>query len=152
MLIQQLEHKQDYDLYDVLAEIGYGLAPRTRTQRAEAFQYKHAAWLSGLPKTSADVLGAIVGQFAIAGTDGIENRSIFEIADVKKAAGPKGLSPLRGFVVGRTSDLGLTPQALCCRRSATKNTKLRSSVSVKPGASAPGTMKTRTMKLRSSDR
>ena len=110
MLIQQLEHKQDYDLYDVLAEIGYGLAPRTRTQRAEAFQYKHAAWLSGLPKTSADVLGAIVGQFAIAGTDGIENRSIFEIADIKKAAGPKGpIDALRA--VGKPVDVLMDTKA-----------------------------------------
>ena len=30
-LVRTLEQMSDYDLYDVLAELGYGLAPRTRT-------------------------------------------------------------------------------------------------------------------------
>lgn len=30
MLVRDLEDMQDYDLYDVLAELGYGMAPRTR--------------------------------------------------------------------------------------------------------------------------
>lgn len=34
ILIQQLENMTDYDLYDVLAELGYGLNPRTRPERA----------------------------------------------------------------------------------------------------------------------
>ena len=36
----------DFDLYDVLAELGYGLEPKTRLARAEAFDYKAAAWLA----------------------------------------------------------------------------------------------------------
>jgi len=90
LLIQQLEQMQEYDLYDVLAEIGYGLAPRTREQRAEAFEYKHADWLKGMPTTSADVLRAIVAQFAKAGTDGLENQNIFQTPDVQKAGGKTG--------------------------------------------------------------
>jgi len=90
LVIQQLEAMQDYDLYDVLAEIGYGLAPRTREQRAEAFEYKHAGWLSGMPAKSADVLRAIVAQFAKAGTDGLENQNIFQTPDVRKAGGQSG--------------------------------------------------------------
>jgi type I restriction enzyme, R subunit len=89
-VIQQLEAMQDYDLYDVLAEIGYGLAPRTRGQRAEAFEYKHAGWLGGMPTRSADVLRAIVAQFAKAGTDGLENQNIFQTPDVRKAGGKAG--------------------------------------------------------------
>ena len=49
----------DYDLYDVLAELGYGLAPRTRAERAEAFAYKHAGWLAGLPAKTAATLRAL---------------------------------------------------------------------------------------------
>ncbi len=41
LLVQQLEDMTDYDLYDVLAELGYGLTPRTRVERADAFTYKH---------------------------------------------------------------------------------------------------------------
>ncbi len=43
----------DYDLYDVLAELGYGLAPHTRTERAEAFAYKQSGWLEVIPKRDA---------------------------------------------------------------------------------------------------
>jgi type I restriction enzyme R subunit len=45
----------DYDLFDVLAELGYGLAPRTRTDRALAFRYKQEDWLARLPKGCAAV-------------------------------------------------------------------------------------------------
>ena len=50
LLVRALEDMTDYDLYDVLAELGFGVAPRTREHRAEAFAYKHAAWLAGLPR------------------------------------------------------------------------------------------------------
>ena len=44
-LVRALEDMADYDLYDVLGELGYGLNPRTSAERAEAFGYKHADWL-----------------------------------------------------------------------------------------------------------
>ena len=40
--MRALEDMTDYDLYDVLGELGYGLSPRTCVERAEAFGYKHA--------------------------------------------------------------------------------------------------------------
>ena len=52
-LVRSLEEMADYDLYDVLAELGYGLAPRTRVDRAAAFTYKSAGWLAGLPPQAA---------------------------------------------------------------------------------------------------
>ena len=37
---------EDYDLYDVLGEIGYRQAPKTRSERElDAFKYKNSAWL-----------------------------------------------------------------------------------------------------------
>jgi type I restriction enzyme R subunit len=59
LLVQRLENMTDYDLYDVLAELGYGLNPRTRPERADAFTYKHAGWLSGLPKTTSATLKGV---------------------------------------------------------------------------------------------
>ena len=43
-----------------------------------------------MPTTSADVLLAIVAQFAKAGTDGLENQNIFQTPDVRKAGGKLG--------------------------------------------------------------
>jgi len=68
----------DYDLYDVLAELGYGLAPRTRVERADAFAYKHERWLADLPPPTAATLKAMASQFARAGTDGLETRKSFK--------------------------------------------------------------------------
>jgi type I restriction enzyme R subunit len=94
LLVQQLEAMGDYDLYDVLAEMGYGLTPRTRADRAAAFAYKHRVWLSLLPSQTADTLKAVAAQFARAGTDGLENPRIFETPAVKTAGGLPALKAL----------------------------------------------------------
>jgi type I restriction enzyme R subunit len=100
LLVQQLEQMTDFDLYDVLGELGYGLNPRTRTDRADAFSYKHAAWLSSLPKETSATLKALASQFARAGTDGLENPEVFQTPEVKQAG---GLAALR--TLGRPADV-----------------------------------------------
>lgn len=94
LLVQQLEQMTDYDLYDVLAELGYGLNPRTRSDRAEAFSYKHGVWLSRLPKETAATLRALANQFSRAGTDALENPDVFQTPDVKHAGGLAALKVL----------------------------------------------------------
>jgi type I restriction enzyme R subunit len=100
LLVQRLEAMNDYDLYDVLAELGYGLAPRTRAGRAEAFTYKHDRWLAGLPAPTAATLKAMASQFARAGTDGLESPQIFQIPEVRNAGGLDALK-----VLGKPSDI-----------------------------------------------
>lgn len=87
LLIRVLEHMDAYDLYDVLGELGYGLAPRTRPDRADAFTYKHAGWLSSLPLATAATLKALAGQFGRAGTESLENPDVFRMPDVVRAGG-----------------------------------------------------------------
>ena len=99
-LVRALEEMGDYDLYDVLAELGYGLAPRTRAERAEAFGYKHAGWLAGLPATTRATLRALAGQFARGGTEGLENAYVFQTPEVMRAG---GLAALK--VLGRPADV-----------------------------------------------
>ena len=41
IIVQRVEDMNDYDLYDVLAELGYGMNPRKRNERAEAYYYKN---------------------------------------------------------------------------------------------------------------
>ncbi|MCC6627732.1 MAG: DEAD/DEAH box helicase family protein [Chloroflexi bacterium] len=93
-LVRSLEEMADYDLYDVLAELGYGLAPRTRRDRADAFTYKHADWLGGLPSTTTAALTALAGQFARSGTEGLESPRVFEVPDVVRAGGLAALRAL----------------------------------------------------------
>jgi type I restriction enzyme R subunit len=89
-----------YDLYDVLADIGYGMSPLTRERRAEAFAYKHSGWLAGLPPATAATLRALAAQFTTAGTEGLESREVFEMPDVGRAGGLKALK-----VIGQPDEI-----------------------------------------------
>ena len=93
-IIRSLDEMRDYDLYDVLAELGYGLAPRTRVERADAFEYKHEAWLGGLPSKTGSTLKALAGQFARGGTDELENPQVFGTPEVVRAGGLDALKAL----------------------------------------------------------
>ena len=93
-LVRSLEDMEEFDLYDVLAELGYGSSPRTRPERAGAFTYKHAGWLSALPAETAATLKAVAAQFARSGTEGLENPEIFKTPDVERAGGLAALRAL----------------------------------------------------------
>ena len=100
LLVRSLDQMDAYDLYDVLAEMGYGLASRTCLERVAAFTYKHAEWLKTMPMKSAETLRALAMQFGRVGTDGLENPHIFETPEVQKAG---GLDSLRSM--GRPADI-----------------------------------------------
>jgi type I restriction enzyme R subunit len=85
---------QAYDLYDVLAELGYGMAPSTRVERANAFSYKNANWLMSLPDKTSLTIQALAAQFARGGTDELENPNIFQTPEVVRSG---GLSALKVF-------------------------------------------------------
>jgi len=90
-LIRDLEEMNDFDLYDVLAELAYGLAPKTREDRAFAFSYKHGQWLGQLPTATSEVIKALMRQFARAGTEGLENPEVFMTPEVRTAGGVAAL-------------------------------------------------------------
>ena len=91
LLVRQLDEMQDYDLFDVLAELGYGQAAKTREGRAEAFTYKNREWLESIPDETAVVIEAIASQFTRAGTDTLENPQIFQTPEVANAGGIRAL-------------------------------------------------------------
>lgn len=87
LVVRDLEGMRDFDLYDVLAELGYGIQPRTRSARAEAFNYKHAGWLTQMPSQAAAAVRALASQFCKGGTDGLENPQIFQTPELRNAGG-----------------------------------------------------------------
>ncbi len=93
-LVRTVEDMADFDLYDVLAELGYGLEPKTRNARADAFDYKAADWLADLPASTAATLRALTRQFARAGTDELENPGVLQTPDVVAAGGLDALKLL----------------------------------------------------------
>jgi len=99
-LLRTLEDMTTCDLYDVLAQVGYGANPKTREERAEAFGYKNADWLRSLPPEAQRTLEALVSQFAKAGTEGIENQYVLQAPEVTHAGGLKALQML-----GKAADI-----------------------------------------------
>jgi type I restriction enzyme R subunit len=98
--LRLVEGMTDYDLYDVLGSATYGLDPRTKSGRADAFLLKARTWLDDLPPDTAATVKAMARQFGIDGTDALENRYIFDVPDVHAAG---GLDALRR--VGTPRDL-----------------------------------------------
>jgi type I restriction enzyme R subunit len=86
-VLRLMEDKNEYDLYDVLAELGWGTNPRTRGDRVLAFRYKHEDWLGTLPDTASATIRAIAGQFEVGGTEGLENPHIFQTPAVRDSGG-----------------------------------------------------------------
>lgn len=91
-VVRLLEDMGDYDLFDVLAELGYGVCPRTRADRAVAFRYKHEEWLRGLPPRTRAVVLAVADQFAKGGTEDLENVYIFQTPEISEAGGIQALA------------------------------------------------------------
>ena len=85
--LRLVEGMTDYDLYDVLGSATYGLDPRTKPGRADAFLFKARTWLDDLPADTAATVKAMARQFGVSGTDALENRYIFDVPEVRAAGG-----------------------------------------------------------------
>lgn len=92
LMLRQLLNLDDCDLFDFLANVGFGVSPKTREERVFAFNYKNKGWLMSLPSDASKVVGALAKQFKENGIEELENPNIFEIGEIKKAGGVKALA------------------------------------------------------------
>ena len=90
-LVRKLEEQEECDLYDVIAQLGFGTAPKSREERSGAFKLWHKSWLKQFPEPAQKVLLGIAGQFAQGGIEELETQHLFEAKDVKKHGGLKVL-------------------------------------------------------------
>ena len=93
-MLRDIMDLKDFDLYDILAEIGFGVAPKSRRDRVFALEYKYSKWLNELPPNTRDTLLALAKQFEIGGTEELENHYIFQIPEVSKTGGLDALTLL----------------------------------------------------------
>jgi type I restriction enzyme R subunit len=93
-MLRDIMDLKDFDLYDILAEIGFGVAPKSRKDRVFALQYKYSKRLSELPMNTRNTLLALARQFEIGGTEELENHYIFQIPEVSRAGGLDALTSL----------------------------------------------------------
>jgi type I restriction enzyme R subunit len=89
--IRLVSEMDDYDLYDVLAQLAYQAPARTRLHRVQAFAFSNADWLAGHGEKTEAVLLALVHQFIESGTDGLELLDLFDVPSVKRAGGLQAL-------------------------------------------------------------
>jgi len=94
-LLRHLRDQEACDLYDVLAELAYGAAARSRAERAASFAYKQRQWLKGLPDKAEQVLYAMARQFERGGIEELETTNIFDAQEVRDAGGFEALKALR---------------------------------------------------------
>jgi len=99
-VVQLLRSMNDYDLFDVLGQLGYDLAPLTRMMRFATFTQQQASWLKAMPPKSARTVEAIAQQFAFEGTDGLENQQLFRVPSIERAGGMAALK-----VIGKPLDV-----------------------------------------------
>lgn len=106
LMLRQLLNLDDCDLFDVLANIGFGLSPKTRNERVFAFNYKNKEWLMSLPSDTSKVVEALAKQFRENGIEELENPNVFEINEIKRAGGVKALAksmtPIRAVMEVKT--------------------------------------------------
>ena len=91
LMLRQLLNLNDCDLFDFLANVGFGVNPKTREERVFAFNYKNKQWLMSLPSDTSKVIGALAKQFKD-GIEELENPHVFEISEIRRAGGVKALS------------------------------------------------------------
>jgi type I restriction enzyme, R subunit len=93
-VLRSLTEMGEYDLYDILTDMGYGIAPHTRIDRAAAFRYKNKLWLDAMPVAASSAVLALASQFARGGTEGLENPAVFQTPELRHAG---GLAALRAI-------------------------------------------------------
>jgi type I restriction enzyme R subunit len=91
-IVRLIDDMTDYDLYDVIAGVGYGLDPKTKADRALAFRYKQNDWLGRLPEPTRAAVLAVAEQFKHGGTDDLENVHLFQTPEVAAAGGVAALN------------------------------------------------------------
>jgi len=99
-LLRELLKRQSYDLYDILAEIGFGIGPKDRCERVDALQYKHWEWLYALPEKTRATLVALSKHFEKGGIEELENPYVFNSPDVTRAGGLEALK-----ILGKPKDI-----------------------------------------------
>jgi len=92
LMLRQLLKLEDCDLFDFLANIGFGVDPKTREERVFAFNYKNKKWLMSLPSDTSKVVEALAKQFKENGIEELENPHVFETNEIRRAGGVKALA------------------------------------------------------------
>ena len=86
-LLREIDNREPYDLYDVLADLAYAADPLSRAMRVGKFTWEQRALLAGMPSKAKNVVTGLTNQFALGGTDALESRQVFQTPEIVRAGG-----------------------------------------------------------------
>lgn len=92
--IRDIDHMNDFDLFDFLGHHGYHARALKRPERGELFISHNASWFNGMDDKAAIVLKGLGHQFAQGGTDALESQNLWEVPEIKLAGGLNALRVL----------------------------------------------------------
>ena len=90
-LLRNILKLENCDLFDLFANVGFGIDPKTRKDRVIGFEYKNSDLLNSLPTDAASVIKEIAKQFSKEGIEELENDDIWNVPSVKRAGGYKSV-------------------------------------------------------------
>lgn len=97
------QKQDDYDSFDVIADVAYEITPKTKEQRFDDFLTDSDAWFITMPEQSANTLRALGEEFKNAGTEGLNNKELFNVRSVVNASGGSVANALR--FVGKPAEV-----------------------------------------------
>lgn len=92
-VIREMDHMNDFDLYDFFGKYGYHARALKRPERGALFITHNQSWFDDMANNAATVLKGLGHQFAQGGTDALESPNLWEVPEIKVAG---GLNALRG--------------------------------------------------------
>lgn len=99
-VIREIDHMNDFDLYDFFGHHGYHARALKRPERSALFISNQQPWFADMDPKAAIVLKGLGHQFATGGTDALETPALWEVPEIKLAG---GLDALR--TLGRPTDV-----------------------------------------------
>jgi len=95
LLLRALRELEPCDLYDVLGDLAFGVAPKSRVARVDAFGYKAKGWLASMHPDAAATIRTIATFFGNeGGIEEVDSPMVFKMPQVKKTGGLKALESL----------------------------------------------------------
>jgi len=86
-----LADQHDADDYDAMAELGWGVRPRSRADRAAAFGPLHEPWLASLPQEASAVLRVLAKGFIERGIAAFDDLECLQLPEVERVGGMRAL-------------------------------------------------------------
>ncbi|MBI5618160.1 MAG: DEAD/DEAH box helicase family protein [Gammaproteobacteria bacterium] len=93
-LIRDIDHMNDFDLFDFFGHHGYHARALKRAERGGLYLSGNRAWFEAMKPDAAIVLKSFGHQFAEAGTEALETPALWDVPEIRMAGGLDALRAL----------------------------------------------------------